>query len=79
MYLWVSFLRTGIDPELCHLKKKELKNCCDQTRKANHVFSTVYEISFYLNYYEKIIGHTETTALHYTTLQYTLVHYTTVV
>ena len=28
---------------------KNLNNCCDQTRISNLVFSTVYEISFYLD------------------------------
>ena len=36
-HIWVSFLRTGLGPELCHLKKS-LKSCCDQTRRANFVF-----------------------------------------
>ena len=42
---WVSFLRTGIGPELCPLKKS-LETCCDQTWRAIPVFSTVYERSF---------------------------------
>ena len=76
-YIWVSFLRTEIGPELCNLKKL-LIHCCHQTRRGNLVFSTVYLISFYLDYQEKIPSHADTTALHYTTLQPTLVHYTTV-
>ena len=48
-------------------------------KKLTLFFSTVYEISFYLDYWDIFLGHADTTALHYPTLQYTPVHYTTVV